>query len=382
VAQLVEAVVATEVISGPELLESLTTGGTSAEGASSPAPGGDTVALTLFTSGTTGLPKPVPITHRAVFERVRAFSPGFDPAAPAGVRLMSAPLFHVGGLLGLLLSLWAGHTTVMQRRFDAGEWLELVERYRVDSTFVVPTMLHRIIEHPDVATRDLSSLKALAYGAAAAPVELITRAMATMPGVGFANTFGQTETLGGYTSLTPADHRDPARIGSVGRPLPGVELQIVHPGTDDAVAPGETGELLVRSPQNVRPGWLRTGDLARQDAAGYLYPMGRMADTINRGGEKFAPVEIETVLRAHPGVADAGVAGMPDPEMGERVVAVVVRDDTGTAPLDETELRLHCREHLAPFKVPERIVFVERVPYDQLGKLRRPAVARMVAENG
>jgi long-chain acyl-CoA synthetase len=240
-------------------------------------------------------------------------------------------------------------------------------------------MLHRILEHPDLERTDLSSLKALAYGAAAAPVDLIRRAMDAMPGVGFANTFGQTETLGGYTALTPADHRDPARIGSVGRALPGVEILIVATGTDDPLPDGEVGELLVRSPQNVREGWLRTGDLARRDAEGYLYPMGRLADTINRGGEKFGPVEVEAALRRHPGVAEAAVAGVPDPEMGERVGALVVPAQ-GHEGLTVAELQAHCRGLIAPFKVPERVVLVDQLPYDQLGKLRRTTIARIVAE--
>lgn len=362
-------------------VETLTAAGGDRHRAAPERAGGDgDEALVLFTSGTTGLPKPVPVTHAAVFARVRAYAPGPDLSAPPGVRLMAAPMFHIGGLLGLLISLWAGHTTVLERRFDAGEWLELVERHRVDSAFVVPTMLHRIVEHPDLPRRDLSSLKALAYGAAAAPVDLVRRAMEAMPGVGFANTFGQTETLGGYTALTPQDHHDPVRIGSVGKALPGVELRVVRPGTDEDVPDGETGELLVRSEQNVRPGWLRTGDLGRIDAEGYVYPMGRLADTINRGGEKFGPVEIEAVLRRHADVAEAGVAGLADLEMGERVVALVVLRDGAPARGDwEDELRRHCRGHLAPFKVPEHVVVVDRLPYDQLGKLRRSAIAAVVA---
>jgi acyl-CoA synthetase (AMP-forming)/AMP-acid ligase II len=376
VTALCQAVEAVTLIDQLADLEAMTTGDPADATA---AAGGDRAALTLFTSGTTGLPKPVPISHTALIERLRFYSPGFNPAYPAGVRLMAAPLFHIGGLLGLLLSLWSASTTVMMRRFDAGEWLALVERHHVESAFVVPTMLHRILEHPDLGRRDLSSLTALAYGAAAAPVDLIERAMVAMPGVGFANTFGQTETLGGYTSLTPADHRDPARIGSVGRALPGVEIRIVETGTDEEVPEGEVGELLVRSSQNVREGWLRTGDLARRDAAGYLYPMGRLADTINRGGEKFGPVEVEAALRRHPAVAEAAVAGVADPEMGERVGALIVVAE-GYDALTVEELREHCRRHIAPFKVPERVVIVDQLPYDQLGKLRRSTIARIVAE--
>lgn len=383
VSALVTAVDAVTLVDDLGTLEAMTApeGANGHDGEGAAAAGGDRTALILFTSGTTGLPKPVPIGHQALIDRLRFYAPGFDPAQPAGVRLMAAPLFHIGGLLGLLLSLWSASTTVMMRRFDAGEWLELVERHRVESAFVVPTMLHRILEHPDLERRDLSSLKALAYGAAAAPVELIQRAMVAMPGVGFANTFGQTETLGGYTALTPADHRDPARIGSVGRALPGVEIRIVVTGADDAVPEGEVGELLVRSPQNVHEGWLRTGDLARSDADGYLYPMGRLSDTINRGGEKFGPVEVEAALRLHPAVAEAAVAGVPDAEMGERVGALVVVAEGGDGgAVTVEELRAHCRLHIAPFKVPERMVIVDRLPYDQLGKLRRTAIARIVAE--
>ncbi len=333
-------------------------------------------AFVLFTSGTTGTPKPVPVSHDSIVRRLRTYAPEVDRTTVPASRLMCTPIFHIGGLLGLLLNLWAGRTTVVQPRFDAGEWLALVEQHGVESSFLVPTMLHRIIEHPDRERRDLSSLRSLAYGAAAAPTGLVARAMAALPGVAFLNTFGQTETLGGYTALSPADHHDPARAGSVGQPLAGVEVRVVRPGSTRPVPPGEVGELLVRSEQNVGEGWLHTGDLARQDRDGYLYPAGRLSDTINRGGEKFGPAEVEEVLRQHPSVADVGVAGLPDPELNERVGAVVVV----RAPVTEAELREHCRAQLAQFKVPERIVFAERLPYNDLGKLTRASLARVVAE--
>ena len=291
---------------------------------------------------------------------------------------MCVPSFHVGGMLGLLLSLYGGDTTVVMPRFDAGRWLELVERHRIASAFLVPTMLARILDHPRAGTANLSSLRAVAYGAAAAPVALIRRAMETWPHVAFANTFGQTETLGGYTSLTPEDHRDPARIGSVGRALPGVEVRVVDPATGADLPDGEVGELWVRSPQNVVEGWLHTGDLARRDADGYLYPSGRMSETINRGGEKFAPAEVADVIRSHPAVADVGVVGVPDEEMGERVgAAVVVR--AGSQPPSLEALREFCRGRLAPFKLPERLVVVDALPYNELGKLPRRAVAELIA---
>ena len=249
---------------------------------------------------------------------------------------MCVPSFHVGGMLGLLLTLYAGDTTVIQPRFDAGRWLAAVQRHRVVSAFVVPTMLARILDHPDLTAADLSSLRLISYGAAAAPRELIERAMEQWPDVGFANVFGQTETLGAYAALSPADHRDPLLVGSVGQPVPGMEVRVVDLATGADAAPGQVGELWVRGPQTVGEGWLETGDLVHQDPRGYLFPSGRRSDTINRGGEKFAPSEVADALRGHPSIADLVVAGIPDAEMGERVgVALVVRPDTTDPTLEE-----------------------------------------------
>src|SRR6202035_5485923 len=162
-------------------------------------------------------------------------------------------------------------------------------------------------------------------------------AMAAMPHVGFANVFGQTETLGAYTTLLPDDHRDPKRVGSVGRPLPGVEVRVVDPETGIDVEPGTVGELWVNTSQNVIEGWLPTGDLARQDPDGYIYPSGRLKDTINRGGEKFGPIEVEEAVRTHPAIRDVAVAGLADEEMGQRVGAAVVARPPG--PLAEARVR-------------------------------------------
>src|SRR6201992_3342656 len=243
---------------------------------------------------------------------------------------MCVPFFHVGGALGTLGSLYSGNTSVVQKRFDAGEWLRLVPEHRVVTTFMVPTMLQRVLDHPDFASTDLTSLVAIAYGAAAAPITLVRRAMAALPHVAFANVFGQTETLGADTTLLPDDHRDPARAGSVGRPLPGVEVRVVDPATGDDVEPGAVGELWVNTTQNVTEGWLHTGDLARQDSDGYIFPSGRLGATINRGGEKFGPLEVEEARASHPAITDVAVAGVADEELGQRVGAVVVARGPGT----------------------------------------------------
>jgi acyl-CoA synthetase (AMP-forming)/AMP-acid ligase II len=337
----------------------------------------DRDALVLFTSGTTGLPKAVGITTRQLSARIRGMGQAFRADSRPTVAMMCVPFFHVGGSLGMLASLYSGNTSVVQERFDAADWLRLVPEHRVRMAFLVPTMLQRILDHGDFARTDLTSLIAIAYGAAAAPVPLVRRAMAALPHVAFANVFGQTETLGAYTSLLPEDHRDPNRVGSVGKPLPGVEVRVVDPDTGADVDAGVVGELWVNTSQNVTEGWLHTGDLARRDTDGYIYPSGRLSDTINRGGEKFGPIEVEEALRTHPAVSDVAVAGITDEEMGQRVgVAVVAR-----LPVTLDELRSHCRDRIAYFKLPERLMIVDHMPYSETGKVNRRRLATLIAEN-
>jgi acyl-CoA synthetase (AMP-forming)/AMP-acid ligase II len=337
----------------------------------------DRDALVLFTSGTTGLPKAVGITTRQLSARIRGMGQAFRADSRPTVAMMCVPFFHVGGSLGMLASLYSGNTSVVQERFDAAEWLRLVPEHRVRMAFLVPTMLQRILDHRDFTNTDLTSLIAIAYGAAAAPVPLVRRAMAALPHVAFANVFGQTETLGAYTSLLPEDHRDPNRVGSVGKPLPGVEVRVVDPDTGADVEAGVVGELWVNTSQNVTDGWLHTGDLARRDIDGYIYPSGRLSDTINRGGEKFGPIEVEEALRTHPAVSDVAVAGITDEEMGQRVgVAVVAR-----LPVTLDELRSHCRDRIAYFKQPERLKIVDHIPYSETGKVNRRRLAALIAEN-
>jgi long-chain acyl-CoA synthetase len=336
----------------------------------SPGDGTAPDALILFTSGTTGLPKPVPVPWHTLTERLAPYTDVTDPQ----MRLLCVPLHHVGGLIGSMVCLLGGHSLAIQGRFDAGEWLRLIDQHRVVLTFMVPTMLARVVEHPDLETSDLSSLQLITYGASPMSGDLVKRLTEVMPHVALVNTFGQTETLGGITYTMPEDAHHPVHRESVGRLVPGVEIRIVAPGTDDEVPAGEIGELLVKSSQNVVEGWLRTGDLVRVDEDGYLYPNGRLSDTINRGGEKFGPIEVETALREHPLVTDCAVAGIPDPEMNERVGAVVVTSE----PVDAAVLQQWCAERIAKYKTPELIVFADEVPLTDMSKIDRKAVVRMV----
>jgi long-chain acyl-CoA synthetase len=336
--------------------------------------------LVLLTSGTTGLPKPVGISHASMAVRIAPFAALFDPAAAPQRSLMSSPGVHIGGLGGMLVGVAGGASVIVMTRFDAGEWLRLVEEKRANTAFLVPTMLRRLLDHPRFDATDLSSLKAISYGAAAAPVELVEEMIRRFPkGIAYANVFGQTETTGAITAFGPEDHvlderGRLRRAGSVGRVLPGVEIRITDPATGEPVEPGGAGELWVRSPFNAQEGWRQTGDLVRQDADGYLYPQGRLSDTINRGGEKFGPSEIEDVLRLHPDVLDAAVAGLPDREMGERVGAAIV----ARRPLTLDEVREHCTRHLARFKAPEKIALVGEIPRTAMWKVSRKAIAELV----
>jgi long-chain acyl-CoA synthetase len=334
----------------------------------------DSTGLILFSSGSTGLPKPVYISHRTVSDRLAYYGTTVDPAVDPPIDMMSVPLFHIGGTLGLLITLHSGRSMVILPRFDAGAWLRTVEECRVSQTFVVPTMLRRILDHPEFASRDIGSLRSLSYGAAPALPDLIRRAVAALPEVDFSNVFGQTETLGAYAALSPEDHRAGRKLDSVGRPFPGVELRVVDVETQEDLGVGQIGEAVVRAAQNITRDWMPTGDLVAIDEEGYLFVKGRVKDTINRGGEKFGPVEIEAAIRTLRGVAEVAVAGVPDEDLGERVGALIV----GDVGLEVDTVKAHCQQALARFKVPEIIVFVDELPYNRYGKIPRAAVVEVI----
>jgi acyl-CoA synthetase (AMP-forming)/AMP-acid ligase II len=357
----------------------------------------DAVAVVLFTSGTTSRPKAVELTHNNLTSYVTG-TVEFGSADPGDAALICVPPYHIAGVGAALSNLYAGRKMVYLRHFDAGEWVRLVGDEGVTSATVVPTMLDRIVSVLEAQRAVLPTLRTLAYGGSKVALPLVRKALSLLPDVGFVNAYGLTETSSTIAVLTPDDHRAALdasndavarRLGSVGQPVPGIEVQIrADDGT--VVGPDETGELFVRGEQVSgrytdigsvldADGWFPTMDVASLDTDGYLFIGGRSDDTIIRGGENIAPAEIEDVLVEHPHVHDCAVVGADNPEWGQIIVAVVV-PSTGTIP-DPDELREHVRGQLRGSRTPDRVVFRDELPTNATGKvLRRELVAELNAE--
>lgn len=342
----------------------------------------DSVAVLLYTSGTTAEPKAAVLRHRHLLAYVLN-TQEFASAEADDAALVAVPPYHVAGLMNLLTNLYSGRRVVYLEAFGAGEWLEAVRRERITHALVVPTMLSRIVAEVRGDDAGAPALRSLAYGGARTPRRVVERALRIFPQTGFVNAYGLTETASSIAVLGPDDHwqasvsDDPAirdRLGSVGRALPGVEIQI---RTEDGqpAGEGETGLVFVRGEQISGEyggrsaldgdGWFATRDRGRLDADGYLFIEGRADDTIIRGGENIAPAEIEDVLLAHPGIVEAAVVGLPDPEWGQRIVAILVGEG------DPAEIRQWVKERLRSSKTPDAIVFRAELPKTETGKLLR-----------
>jgi acyl-CoA synthetase (AMP-forming)/AMP-acid ligase II len=346
----------------------------------------ESIAVLLFTSGTTGDPKAAVLRHRHLASYI-IDTVEYLGADESEAQLVSVPSYHVAGISAVLSSVYAGRRIVYLPSFDPESWLATVNAESITQAMVVPTMLRRVLHLMEENGLALPSLRHLSYGGGRMPSELVERAMTLLPEVSFVNAYGLTETSSTISVLTPEDHRDavastdPAvrrRLGSVGRPLPTVELQIRGP-SGDVLAPGAVGEIFVRGEQVAGEyldrsvltddGWFPTSDAGSLDEAGFLYLDGRLDDVIVRGAENLSPGEIEDTLLAHPAVADAGVVGVPDAEWGEAVAAAVVLQDGHHA--TEAELQRWVRERLRSTKTPQVIQVRDDLPYTETGKLLR-----------
>ncbi|BBX98680.1 class I adenylate-forming enzyme family protein [Mycobacterium lacus] len=350
----------------------------------------DSVAIVLFTSGTTSAPKAVELSHHNLMSYITG-TVEFNSAGTGDAALICVPPYHIAGVGAALSNLYAGRRMVYLPNFDAREWVRVANAERVTTATVVPTMLDRIVSVLETGRHELPHLRNLAYGGSKVGLPLVRRALDLLPDVGFVNAYGLTETSSTIAVLTPDDHRTAQaaagggqdalarRLGSVGRPLPGIEVQI-RDDRGTVLGPGETGELYVRGEQVSgryigigsvldENGWFPTKDIATLDEDGYLFIGGRSDDTIIRGGENIAPAELEDVLIEHPDVRDVAVVGVDDPQWGQAIVAVVV-PKPGVEP-DPEELREHVRNSLRGSRTPDRVVFRDQLPTTATGKVVR-----------
>lgn len=371
-----------QVISSDEFVESARTTEPAAEFADP-----DEIAVVLFTSGTTSRPKAVELTHNNLTSYVTG-TVEFASASPQDAALICLPPYHIAGVSAALSNLYAGRKMVYLTKFDPSEWVRLVADEGITTATVVPTMLDRIVAALERTPTALPTLRNLAYGGSKVALPLVRKALELLPSVGFVNAYGLTETSSSIAVLTPDDHREALaasddaaarRLGSVGQPVPGVEVQIrAEDGT--VLGPGETGELFVRGDQVSgryaeigsvldAQGWFPTKDVAMLDESGYLFIGGRSDDTIIRGGENIAPAEIEDVLVEHPDVHQCAVVGREDPQWGQIIVAVVV--PAGGADPDPDILREYVRKNLRGSRTPDRVVFRDDLPATATGKILR-----------
>ncbi|MGC9667616.1 class I adenylate-forming enzyme family protein [Planosporangium sp. 12N6] len=343
-------------------------------------------AVFLFTSGTSGPPKTAVLRNRHLVPYVIG-TVEFHNASPDEAILVSVPPYHIAGISSVLTSVYAGRRMVQMAAFDPVEWVRVAREQAITQAMVVPTMLNRILDVVEADGEGLPALRHLSYGGGRMPAAVVERAMALLPDLDLVNAYGLTETSSTITLLSPEDHRaaaasdDPAvraRLASVGRALPTVEIEI-RDERGRVLGPGEVGEIWVRGEQVSgeylgrtvidADGWYPTRDHGHVDADGFLFLHGRADDVIVRGGENLSPAEIEDRLVAHPAVAEAGVVGVPDIEWGERVEAFVVLAAGQEA--DVRELQEWVRAGLRSTRVPAAVHFRSELPYNETGKLLR-----------
>jgi long-chain acyl-CoA synthetase len=339
----------------------------------------DSLAVLFYTSGTTGVAKGAMHTHRTLVSSGLHLMATW-PFTQDTRWLVASPMFHTGGTIAMLATVWAGGTHVMMPAFDPDLALDLIKRERVTHTLLVPTMLAAAAGAQLIRPRDVSSLRYLSHGASPIAAETLGRCRRAFPDAELLHVYGTTESTP-ITTLLPHEERilDTPRVHSCGQSAVGVDVRVVD-GSGDQVPPGKVGEVIVRSPsvmagywrkpdetaEALAGGWYHTGDLGYQDDASYLFLVDRAKDMIVSGGENIYSVEVENALAAHPAVAEVAVFGIPDERWGETVHAVVVCNVSVKA----DELIAHCRTRIAGFKVPRQIELrTEPLPKSAAGKI-------------
>jgi acyl-CoA synthetase (AMP-forming)/AMP-acid ligase II len=348
--------------------------------------GPDDLADILYTSGTTGRPKGVAIRHRNA-----ALIPGGPNPSFSGKRwLHASPMFTFAGIGFIYNPMQLGLCGVYQPKFDAGRWLRAVEELQPTMCFIVPSMAQLIVAHPTFATADLASIQLCAIGSAPLAPATLVAMQERMPEAAVSNSYGMTEAGPAFCAMPKGESL--RRIGSVGQPMPPLEVRFVDDDGEE-LERGEVGEVAIRLEGRQREyyrdpeatagtwkdGWLHTGDLGRMDEDGYLYIVGRKKDVIIRGGNNIHAMDVEAVLHDHPGVLEAAVVGMPHKVLGEDVAAfVVLKADSDATP---DELRDHTAARLADYKVPRYIEIVDELPRNATGKVLKPQLRARFAEN-
>lgn len=345
-----------------------------------PAPG---TAVLMATSGTTGEPKRIPIAHATidgVVQGVRRLAGGGQKelALRDDTTLICFPYVNLSGLLPQLIALVSGRRTALLERFDAERVAALVAAHGMTSLALNPSTMQMLLD-ADVDPAAFATVRYVRSGSAPLRPSLAA-AFEERFGVGVLQSYGQTEVGGEVIGWSTADHRafGAAKRGSVGRPHPGIELQVVARGAEPGqpLPPGEVGELWLRGARNVE-GWHRTGDLARIDEDGFVWVEGRADGLVICGGFNVVPAALERVLEQHPAVAESAVVGRPDERLGEVPVAIVV-PRSGAAPT-EAELVEHCRTHLEPYQVPRHVILVDGLPRTEAGKVHLPSLRDLAA---
>jgi acyl-CoA synthetase (AMP-forming)/AMP-acid ligase II len=358
---------------------------------------GEGIAVQLFTSGTTAAPKAAILRHSNLLGYILG-SVEFASADEDDAALVVVPPYHVAGISALMSSIYAQRRIVMLPNFTPEAWLDLVSAEKISNAFVVPTMMTRIVAALESGHKaETATLRAVAYGGGKMPLEVIQKAMALFPHTGFTNAYGLTETSSTIALLGPDDPRaalaseDPkvrARLTSLGQPLPTVEIE-VRDEDGKVLGPGEHGEIYVRGEQVsgeykeksalTADGWFPTRDAGYMDEDGYIFLSGRADDVIVRGGENMSPGEIEDVLLTHPAIADACACAVPSVEWGESVGVALVLHDGHLEPAED-EIKELIRARLRSSRVPDRVHFVKELPYNEMGKLLRREVKRILGE--